>query len=362
LLKSMGCRGLRHDGYDEARRDKYRMNEAAKRAGLPTVRQKLCRTREEAASFATRELGLGGDGERCVVKPYRGCGSDNVFSCRTTADIENAFDVIQNSPVFASTSQEEKTGQSVLVQEYAQGVEYVIDIVSKNGEHKVAAVWKYDKRPANKAPVVYYKTEMVDLEDMEEDHHSQHVKTACDYAFKALDALGLKWGLTHNEVMVDQNNSAKLIEVNCRQHNIDLVPLTSICLGYNAFDMLLAAYFGDDDQPTEDDDPMKLHWDALPIYPTRRNYGAVVHLVCYQKGTVQKVHHLQEIENMPSVVAMEVYEAFTEGHDVSPTIDIRTDAGWVHLVHHDHDQFQRDYLRILQCMRDMFQVETNVPT
>ena len=33
-----------------------------------------------------------------------------------------------------------------LIQEFAKGTEYAVDIVPKNGEHKVASLWRYDKR------------------------------------------------------------------------------------------------------------------------------------------------------------------------------------------------------------------------
>lgn len=40
------------------------------------------------------------------------------------------------------------------VQEYLQGTEYVVDSVSYDGEHRVTAFWKYDKRRANGAQFV----------------------------------------------------------------------------------------------------------------------------------------------------------------------------------------------------------------
>ena len=42
------------------------------------------------------------------------------------------------------------------MQEYLEGTEYVVDTVSRDGEHKVAAVWEYDKRPVNNAAFVYF--------------------------------------------------------------------------------------------------------------------------------------------------------------------------------------------------------------
>ena len=44
----------------------------------------------------------------------------------------------------------------VVLQECLRGVEYVVDCVSRDGEHKVLMLWKYDKRPANGADFVYF--------------------------------------------------------------------------------------------------------------------------------------------------------------------------------------------------------------
>jgi len=32
---------------------------------------------------------------------------------------------------------------SAVVQEYLQGTEYVVDTISRNGEHKLVALWAY---------------------------------------------------------------------------------------------------------------------------------------------------------------------------------------------------------------------------
>ena len=47
-------------------------------------------------------------------------------------------------------------GAAVLVQEFLVGEEYVVDSVTRDGEHKTTMVWKYDKRPANGSQFVYY--------------------------------------------------------------------------------------------------------------------------------------------------------------------------------------------------------------
>ena len=236
------------------------------------------------------------------------------------------------------------------MQEFAAGTEYAIDIISKGGHHKVAALWRYDKREANGAPFVYFATELVDAQTPEG-------KLVCDYAMKALDALDLKHGLTHSEFIVDEEG-VRLVEVNCRQHNTNFAPLTMAAIGYNALDLLLAVYLGDlPDLPIETEH-LRLEWDDVPDLPTTRACGAVVHLVCFQEGELIKINSevLEEIDNLPSVYMMEIYDHFEVGSHVEKTIDIRSDSGWIHLINDDEEQFKKDYSRIVELMPQMFTV------
>lgn len=286
-----------------------------------------------------------------MIKPKRGVASDDVFLCANVNEVKTAFQKIQGTSVFGSISSEKN--DHVLVQEFASGTEYAVDIVSKNGQHKVAALWRYDKRQANGAPFVYFATELVDSQTPEGE-------LVCDYATQALDVLGLKHGLTHSEFILDERGGVRLVEVNCRQHNTNFAPLAMAAIGYNALDMLLGAYLGDLPQLPPETEHLRLSWDDVPERPTTRACGAVVHLVCYQEGELVEIKDeiLNEIESLPSVYAMEIYDHFQIiGNHIQKTIDIRSDCGWVHLINDDQDQFKKDYDRIVELMPLMFVVK-----
>ena len=374
LGMALGLYPKRHDGINRARRDKFLMNQAMKKHGLYSIQQKLCSTLDEAIDFAQNVCHIKTLSNKdtmnhnadlqdipcVVVKPSRGVASDNVHLCTTIEEIQNAFSKIHHTPIFGSPS---KLFSHVLVQEFARGTEYAIDIVSRNGQHKVAALWKYDKRSVNDAPFVYHATMLVDPTSQNMIDSKEGME-ACTYAMKALDALGLKWGLSHVEVMVNSKEDRTcLIEVNCRQHNTDFAPMTSMCIGYNALDMLLSAYLGDCVEENDknimpmEEAALRMEWDSIPIFPSTRLCGAIIHLVCHAEGVVKNIQGLEELENLESVQHYEIYPSFLEGNKVSKTIDIRTDAGWVHLINDDCDQFWRDYNRIMELMKNMFVVE-----
>ena len=335
-----------HNGFNEARRNKFQMIEAVREAGLAVVRQRLCANADEAIAFA-QEIGVQTDGgdTRVVVKPVRGVASDDVHLCKDLSSVKEAFDKIHGSSVFGSPSEKH---DAVLLQEFAEGQEFAIDVVCKDGEKKVAAIWIYDKRPANGAPFVYYATEVYD---------GDQTQTLYEYVSKTLDALGVRWGMTHNEVIVTKDGP-RLVEVNCRQHNMDFIPITMGCFGYNAFDMLLAAYLGD--LPPIDDGAPRLRWDLLPHIPAKRMNGQMVHLSSFVSGRLRSVNEeaLMEIQQMESVVDLEVYGYFLQpGNPIRKTVDIRTDCGWVQMVHPDSQIFQRDFNRIIELMPTIFDME-----
>jgi len=339
-----------HNGFNEARRNKFQMIQTVEKAGLEVVRQRLCESVDEAIEFG-EELGLQEEeGDIwAVVKPVRGVASDDVHLCKSTSSIRKAFDKIHKSSIFGSPWEKHET---VLVQEFAVGQEFAVDIICKNGEKKIAAIWIYDKRPANGAPFVYYATRIYDGELGE---------ILFDYLSKVLDALDVRWGLSHNEIIITENGP-RLVEVNCRQHNMNFLPLTMSCHGYNAFDMLLAAYLGDQprDSYPEEGEGLRLDWNLLPPIPTKRMHGQMVHLSSFVEGTLISINEeaLMEIQQMDSVLDLEIYGPFLEpGNRIEKTIDIRTDCGWVQMVHPDKETFDRDFERILELMPTLFEVE-----
>lgn len=354
-------------GVCEDRRNKYLMMESIQHSGINSVKQRLSTSREEAIEFATSLLLTPTD--RVVLKPVRGCGSDDVLLCNSIDSVITAFDTIYGSSIFGSPGQKH---DAVLVQEFAVGQEYAIDTVSRDGELKIVAIWKYDKRPANGAPFVYYATNLFDdnsnNDDTNDDNSESSTETICpmlyDYLNSCLHALDIRWGITHSEIIVSADGSPRLVEINCRQHNMDFLLLTMGGIGYNIYDVLLAAYFGNSNNDGANDDDTnkkkRLDWDLIPHIPSKRMNAAMIHLVNSKEGTLKCVNNdaLYEIEAMASVGNMEVYNKFLNvGTKIHPTIDIKTDAGWIQLVNPDAEIFNADFQRIIELMPTLFEVE-----
>jgi ATP-grasp domain len=340
----------------QARRHKHLMQlTVAERAGLRIAKQKLCSSELEIRAYA-QSLLEEGQQRSIIVKPIRGVASESVALCASMEEVQQAWNSITSSQMFGASVQH----TSVLVQEYLRGTEYAVDVVSRNGQHKVTAVWKYDKRSTNGAPFCYYRSELVDAVSMKDEELFEDI---CSYVTTSLSALGVRYGVSHNEVIVPIDHSSTnrsdhiqsglpyLIEVNCRQHNMDFIPLMMACIGYNTLDVTLVAYLGDDGT-----------WDKIPNRPTLRRFGCMVHLVNSAKpGKLVQNFHLQDMVDLPSVYDCEVYSSFcSPGSYIKPTIDIRSDAGWAQLINENADVLQRDYEQIVQWMPLMFQTDGNI--
>ena len=323
----------------EDRRNKYLMNErVAKMTGLPVVRQKMCTTLEQAKEFAND---LFDRGIRAVVKPHRGVATESVFLCETTNQVVNAWDAIIGTSIYAEVGKH----NSVLVQEHLVGTEYAVDMVARDGDYKAAAIWRYDKGRVNDAPFCYFRTQLVD----DRNDSAETIRAVVEYVQASLTALGVRWGQSHSEVIVTRDRGPVLVEVNCRQHNMDFAPLTMLCIGYSAWEMTLDAFLENDKV-----------WETIPKLPQLRNAGCMVHLVNYATGKLSGVNHLEDIEKLESILDMEIYPRyFTPGAEIVPTTDIRTDAGWVQLASDDAQQVEQDYRKIVEWMPTMFEVEND---
>ena len=160
--------GLRSNGESGsfARRNKYDMGEKVRATGARAVMQRLCRTDREVVTFLCEMVCINIEAEggitaataalsaaelKCVIKPVQSAGTDHVFLCSSVAEALDAFDDINGKRNGLGL-----INDGALVQEYLEGKEYVIDKVSRDGVHKLVAVWEYDKRRCNNANFVYF--------------------------------------------------------------------------------------------------------------------------------------------------------------------------------------------------------------
>ncbi|CAK0817426.1 unnamed protein product [Prorocentrum cordatum] len=307
-----------------ARRDKYLMGECVRRAGLRAVKQQECRVwRGDAANFVS-ELGVREDdpaGPWCVLKPTKSAGTDGVFISKTVKDARECFDKILGAAnVFGESN------QTVLVQEFLKGTEYVIDSVSLEGQHKCVAIWEYDKRPCNGAQFVYFGMRLYQSAD------GARERTMVDYVHKVIDALGVRHGPTHAEVMwLDGEGAPCLVEVGCRPHGGEgtFVDLVEPVIGYSKISVMLDAF------------DKAYRFKRLPNLPEKFEGGSMeVDLVSRQEGVLAGYPLLGQVKRLRSFHTIEIKTPL--GARLEKTVDFMTTPGCINLVHRDRRVVEED--------------------
>ena len=121
-----------------ARRDKWHMGEKVRASNIRAVGQIECRNGfEECREFISAQADSTGE-FRVVLKPAASAGSEGVHFADNMIDAEKYFNMIHGETnVFGATN------ESVLVQEFLAGTEYVVDSVSVEGIHKTVAIYEY---------------------------------------------------------------------------------------------------------------------------------------------------------------------------------------------------------------------------
>eukprot|EP01039_Chlorochromonas_danica_P007202 gene7202-7968_t len=305
----------------EARRNKYVMGETVRSAGIRAVKQL------KATSWGEIEEWIEAwnpDPFKVIVKPMDSAGSDDVTLCHNLEDVKRAFGNIMGKVNGLGI-----VNRAVLVQEYLEGDEYVIDMVSRDGEHKVMGIWVYDRRAVNGAGFVCFGQKLLTIND-------EHCQELVEYQKKVITALGIKNGPTHGEVKWCRGEPV-LVEVGARCHGVEGMwqIVANYGYGYNQVQGTIDSYLN------------SAAFNAYPSAPTvLRNYGRMLFLIAFDEGVLKEVDPslLEEIRRMQSVVGVDLL--VKPGTYVYKTIDCFTFGGVIRLVNEDLSQLERDYNRI----------------
>jgi biotin carboxylase len=324
--------GVRTNGTEiPNKRDKKLQQELIKKAGLRSVRQAGSDKFDEVEPFLRSEP------YPVVLKPVESAGSDGVKLCHDFEEAKEHFDLLMDSQMVNGGP-----CPAVLCQEFLRGKEYVVDHVSRDGVHKTVMVWVYDKRPVNGSAFVYFGCVPVDSE-------SPEAKLLIPYVRRVLDALGVKNGPSHGEVMMTPDGPC-LVEMNCRAHGGDgnWRPLCrALTGGYSQVEATVDAYLD------------KAQFSMLPDKPPSpfKASGQEVILVSFSRGKVKSCPGYELIKQLPSYVYLET--GVREGSQVDYTIDLFTGIGSVILVHKDKEVLDHDvaFIRNMEKENKLFEID-----
>ncbi len=191
-------------------REKARMKEVLRAAGLPVARSRLLTSVADGRAFV-REVGY-----PIVVKPPDGLGAKATYRVRDAADLDAALAALAPS-----------AARPVQAEEFVTGDEQTFETVSIRGRPVWWSGTRYLPGPLTvlENPWIQYCV----LLPREED--DRDFTSFAPTAFAALRALGMGTGLTHMEWFRRPDGSAVISEVGARPPGVQIMPMVTLAHG-----------------------------------------------------------------------------------------------------------------------------------
>jgi len=310
----------------QARRDKNAMSEALRAAGLRAAEALKTSNAAEAVEWATAR-----GGAPVVVKPLDSAGTDGVSIAHDGAAIEAAFAANLGRPNALHGANEE-----LLVQELLQGTQLFVNSISWDGVHHVSEVWRDNKLRAG-ANFIY------DYEELLPRHGDQQDQVV-PYVEAVLDALGIRFGPAHTEVMLTETGPV-LVESGARMHGSVPDEIVDRCTPSHQT-LTAEAYL----------DPHSVARRAQQPYELAAGAYCVM-LISQHEGRIVDDAGMREIEALPSFAG--TISMLGPGDELKKTVDLFSCPGIIYLVDPDRSQLKRDYDRIreLDAAGAVFELE-----
>lgn len=308
-------------GKTEAKRHKALMVDVLRAAGIRHARSERVSSPDQATAFAAQ-----GTGYPIVLKPLQGAGTLGVHVAHSDDDVHSYF-----TKNVGSVDMWGNVNETFLAQEFLEGEEYMVDTISAAGHHRVAEVWRADKRVVDGSRI-YDLSALLPPSD-------PVYPTLTDYVFAVLNAFEISWGPVHAEVMVTSNGPV-LIELGARLHGGIAPSITLPVYGSNLVLLTTAAYTAPDHFLAATEQP-------LPHLATL----AQTALHCPRDGMLTEDLDLSEMRQLPSYHSVRLRAAVGP---VRKTRDLLSSFGSVYLVHPQADQVLADYQRIRDLERAGF--------
>ena len=240
-----------------------------------------------------------------IIKPPISAGSDKVFHVAAGGDWRTPFQRVLDEPS-KTTGESNKT---VVVQELAVGTEFAVGTVSAGGKHYLAHLIQYNKTSSSdgQTKTVY---DFVEFVPFTKEAHGE----LFEYTKRALDALGIRWGAAHNEIMLTPNGP-RLIETGARMCGGPVVGFARVASGSSQADKLVEIYADGDVSSKE----YAFKKTVMPVF-----------LASPARGKISNAEALSETSKLPTFLNENLW--FKNGDTVPHTVDYLSAIGIVALA------------------------------
>ncbi len=236
-------------------RDKQRMKDLFRQAGIPCARSQVVHTRGEAHDFAAQ----------ChyavVVKPPDGAGSLTTFLVRTPEELDAALSQMPRS--------------EAMLEELIIGQEHAFDTFSLQGKPLYHSIACYYPNPLEVMREPWIQWQVITPREVDAPQYDD-IRAL---AFRSLEVLGMQTGVSHLEWFRRPDGSIAISEVAARPPGAQFMTLTGRAADFDAVQA----------------------WVRLVIFeeftPPQRQYAAgAAYLRGQGRGRVQAVHGLDIVE------------------------------------------------------------------
>ncbi len=245
-------------------RDKSRMKDVLRAAGVPCARHRLCADAAECRAFAA-EIGF-----PLVVKPPAGAGARNTFRVEDAGQLEEWLAVSPPRPERAA-----------LLEEFITGHEHSFDSITVGGRTIWSSISRYDPTPLEVLRNPWIQWCVVLPRDISgPEFHAIH-----EVGPRALAALGMASGMTHMEWFRRRGGSIAISEVAARPPGAQFTTLISYAYDLDLYRAWARAVVYDEFEPA----------------PRRYAVGAA-YLRGQGEGRVRAVHGLEAAQEIAPLV------------------------------------------------------------
>src|SRR5215470_223421 len=189
----------------EAFRDKARMKDLLRAAGLPCARHKLIRSVADAEAFVS-EVGF-----PLVLKPPAGMACKATWRIRTVDELRQALAAVHLSP-----------DNPTLAEEFLVGREFSFETITVGGKVRFHSISRYFPTPLEVMETPWIQWCCVLPRDI-----GSEFDDARAIGLRAISTLGLETGFTHMEWFRRENGSLAIGEIAARPPGANIVRMNS---------------------------------------------------------------------------------------------------------------------------------------
>jgi biotin carboxylase len=302
-----------------ARYDKGAMGAAVAAAGVPHLRQ-ICSDDPDLVEKWLAETRL--LDTAVVLKPANSAGTDEVRLVGPGADWGSLVSALTGRVNLAG-----RVTDAVVVQEYARGVEYLVDSYSVDGRHGLVDVCRYTKYGRDGRIGIYDRVDFLPPDD-------PVVQTLWDYVRRVLDAVGIRNGCGHAEVMLT-DAGPRLVEIGARPAGGGHQLICELATGDNQIARTV---------------DHRAHGRFRSGYRLQR-FVRGVFISAPRAGVWRNAEVFDDVDGLPTYYAKHFPHG--TGDAVPATEDLATFLAWVILTGQDQEAIEEDYRRIRDWERQI---------